>query len=72
MEEFAMAIRPSPEIEQRLEALARETGRSMAQLAREVVFQHIDAIEDYYLNGDREHDNVVTAYGTEFGVDLGL
>lgn len=67
-----MAIRPSQEIEQRLEALARETGRSMAQLAREAVFQHIDAIEDYYLNGGKEHDSGISAYGTEYGVDLGL
>ena len=66
-----MAIRLSPEIEQRLEALARETGRSTAQLAREAVFQHIDAIEDYYRNGQREQGHAAP-YGTEPGVDFGL
>ena len=66
-----MAIRLSPEIQQRLEALARETGRSTAQLAREAVFQHIDAIEDYYQNGQRDEGHI-TPYGTEPGVDFGL
>ena len=67
-----MSIRLSPEIEQRLEALARETGRSTAQLAREAVFQHIDAIEDYYLSGHADRTTTITPYGTEPGVDLGL
>ncbi|HEY0826116.1 MAG TPA: CopG family transcriptional regulator [Ramlibacter sp.] len=67
-----MAIRLSPEIEQRLEALARETGRSVAQLAREAVFQHIDAIEDYYLNGQTERTSTVAPYGAEPGLDHGL
>jgi predicted DNA-binding protein len=67
-----MAIRLSPEIEQRLEALARETGRSVSQLAREAVFQHMDAIEDYYLNGHAERTNAVAPYGAEPGLDLGL
>ena len=66
-----MSVRLSPEIEQRLEALARETGRSTAQLAREAMFQHMDAIEDYYQNGGREQHRA-TPYGTEPGVDLGL
>ena len=67
-----MASHPSPEIRQRLEALARETGRSTGQLAREAVFQHIDAIEDYYLQGGRHHGDEITPYGAEPGVDLGL
>jgi predicted DNA-binding protein len=67
-----MSVRLSPEIEQRLEALARETGRSTAQLAREAMFQHMDAIEDYYLNGHAERTQAVAPYGTEPGVDLGL
>ena len=66
-----MAIRLSPEIQQRLEALARETGRSTAQLAREAMFQHMDAIEDYYQNGQREQGHIAP-YGTEPGLDLGL
>jgi predicted DNA-binding protein len=37
-----MAIHPSPEIQQRLEALARETGRSTGQLAREAVEPGVD------------------------------
>lgn len=67
-----MAIQHSPEIEQRLEALARETGRSVASLAREALFQRIDAIEDFYQNHGTHHDSHVAPYGAEPGVDLGL
>ena len=67
-----MAIRVSLEVEQRLEALARETGRSVAALAREALFQHIDAIEDYYLNGRAHATTAVTPYGPEPGADFGL
>ena len=67
-----MAIHPSLEVQQRLEALARETGRSAGQVAREAIFQHIDAIEDYYLRGGKPHGDEITPYGAEPGVDLGL
>lgn len=67
-----MAIHQSQEIQERLEALARETGRSVAQLAREALFQHIDAIEDYYRNGGKDHGKTITPYGTEPDLDLGL
>ena len=36
-------------LEARLQARARRTGRSIAEVAREAVLDEIEAIEDYYL-----------------------
>ena len=38
-----------PEIEQRLDALARKTGRTKSFYAREAILRQIEDIEDYYL-----------------------
>lgn len=43
------SIRLSPEIEQRLDALAVKTGRTKAYYLREIVERGLDDIEDYYL-----------------------
>jgi RHH-type rel operon transcriptional repressor/antitoxin RelB len=42
-------IRLSPEIEERLNTLARETGRSKAFYLREAIESHLDDLEDIYL-----------------------
>jgi RHH-type rel operon transcriptional repressor/antitoxin RelB len=44
-----LALRLPPEIEQRLAALARKTGRSKSYYAREAILRHIEDLEDYYL-----------------------
>ena len=44
-----LALRLPPEIEQRLDALAKKTGRSKSYCAREAILRHIEDIEDYYL-----------------------
>ena len=44
-----LALRLPPEIEQRLDALARKTGRSKSYYAREAILRQIEDIEDYYL-----------------------
>ena len=44
-----LALRLPPEIEQRLDALAKKTGRSKSYYAREAILRHIEDIEDYYL-----------------------
>ena len=68
-----MAMQHSAEIEQRLEALARDTGRSVAALTREALFQRIEAIEDFYQNnGSALHPRRAAPYGAEPGVDFGL
>jgi RHH-type rel operon transcriptional repressor/antitoxin RelB len=44
-----LALRLPPEIERRLDALARKTGRTKSFYAREAILQHIEDIEDHYL-----------------------
>ena len=44
-----LALRLPPEIEQRLDALARKSGRSKSYYAREAILRHIEDIEDDYL-----------------------
>ena len=68
-----MAMQLSTEIEQRLDALARDTGRSVATLTREALFQRINAIEDYYQhNASARQARSGAPYGAEPGVDSGL
>jgi len=43
-----LAIRLSEDIEKRLEALARRTGRTKTYYAREAIVEHLDALEDLY------------------------
>lgn len=44
-----LAIRLPPDIEARLEALARATGRTKTFYAREAILEHLDDLEDLYL-----------------------
>ncbi|MBA3309249.1 MAG: TraY domain-containing protein [Nocardioidaceae bacterium] len=44
-----LALRLPPEIEQRLEALAKRTGRSKSFYAREAILEHLEDLEDLYL-----------------------
>ena len=44
-----LAIRLTPEIEKRLDALAKKTGRSKTYYAREAIQKHLEDLEDYYL-----------------------
>jgi RHH-type rel operon transcriptional repressor/antitoxin RelB len=44
-----LALRLPPEIERRLDALAKKTGRSKSFYAREAILRQIEDIEDYYL-----------------------
>ena len=44
-----LALRLPAEIEQRLDALARKTGRSKSYYAREAILRQLDDIENYYL-----------------------
>ncbi len=47
---FAMlAIRLEPEIEARLTALAKRTGRTKTFYAREAILEHLEDLEDVYL-----------------------
>jgi RHH-type rel operon transcriptional repressor/antitoxin RelB len=44
-----LALRLPPDIEQRLDALAKKTGRTKSYYAREAIVRQIEDIEDYYL-----------------------
>ena len=44
-----LAIRLPPEIEKRLTALAKRTGRTKTYYVREAVLEHLADLEDYYL-----------------------
>ena len=48
-----LAIRLPQEIEARLEALAKATGRSKTYYAREAILAHLDDLEDLYLAEQR-------------------
>ena len=49
---MATSIRLAPEIEQRLDFLAAQTGRSKAFYLRELIERGLEDLEDYYLAAD--------------------
>lgn len=67
-----LAIRLPEEIEQRLDALAKESGRTKTTLAREAILEHIDDLEDYYLAEARARKNRKTIPLEEVERKLGL
>ena len=48
-----LALRLPPEIEKRLDALARETGRTKSFYAREAILRHLEDLEDAHLAAKR-------------------
>jgi RHH-type rel operon transcriptional repressor/antitoxin RelB len=48
-----LALRLPPDIEARLELLARKTGRTKSYYAREAILAHLDDLEDAYLATSR-------------------
>jgi RHH-type rel operon transcriptional repressor/antitoxin RelB len=67
-----LAIRLPESIENRLNALAQETGRAKSTLAREAILEYIDDIEDYYLAEARARKNRNTISLEEVERELGL
>ena len=51
-----LAIRLQPEIEGRLDALAKQTGRTKTYYAREAILKYLDEFEDIYLSEKRLED----------------
>jgi len=48
-----LAIRLPAEVETRLAALAKATGRTKSYYAREAILEHLDDLEDLYLAEER-------------------
>lgn len=48
-----LAIRLPPEVESRLQALAKATGRTKTFYAKEAILKHIEDLEDRYLAEQR-------------------
>ena len=44
-----LAIRIPPEIEKRLDQLAKRTGRTKSFYAREAILRHLEDLEDFHL-----------------------
>ncbi|RWA73309.1 CopG family transcriptional regulator [Mesorhizobium sp. M1C.F.Ca.ET.193.01.1.1] len=69
------SVRPSPEIEQRLEDLAWKTGRSKAQHLPDFVERGLEDLEDYYLAAEVQErirlgeESVVSAENFWYGLD---
>ena len=67
-----LAIRLDPEIESRLERLAKKTGRTKTFYAREAILEHLDDLEDIYLAKRRLEHPSRTFSADEVKHDLGL
>ena len=48
-----LALRLPPDLEARLDALAKKTGRTKSFYAREAIVEHIEDLEDMYLAEER-------------------
>ena len=73
---MATSIRLAPEIEQRLDFLASQTGRTKAFYLRELIERGLEDMEDYYLAADvlerLRKGQEKTHAAADVGADLGL
>lgn len=67
-----LAIRLTPDIEDRLNRLTQETGRTKTALAREAILEHLDDLEDFYLAEARARQNRKTIPLSDVERELGL
>lgn len=67
-----LAIRLAPEIEKRLEILAKRTGRTKTFYAREAILEHLADLEDIYLISERLKTPGKTYSAQEVKDELGL
>ena len=52
-----LALRLPPDLEKRLDDLAKRTGRTKSYYAREALIEHIDDLEDMYLAEQQLREN---------------
>ena len=67
-----LAIRLDPEIENRLDRLAKKTGRTKTFYARQAILQHLEELEDIYLATQRLRRPARTYSDQEVKRELGL
>lgn len=67
-----LAIRLDPDIESRLERLAKKTGRTKTFYAREAILEHLEDLEDIYLASRRLEHPAKTYSAGEVKHELGL
>ena len=67
-----LAIRLDPDIENRLERLAKMTGRTKTFYAREAILAHLEDLEDVYLASKRLEQPTKIYAAEEVKHDLGL
>ncbi len=63
-----LAIRLPPEIEARLEALAKRTGRTKTFYAREAINEHLGDLEDLY-DVEKRYEDFLTSGGKTYTLD---
>ncbi len=63
-----LAIRLPEEIEKRLNALAKETGRTKSFYVREAILEHLDDLEDLYL-AEQELADIRAGRGTSISLE---
>ena len=61
-----------PEIEKRLDALAKKTGRTKTFYAREAILEHLEDLEDVYLATERLQRPTKTYSAEDVKHELGL
>jgi len=67
-----LAIRLDPDTENRLERLAKQTGRTKTFYAREAILHHLEELEDTYLALERLEQPGKTYSAQEVKNELGL
>ena len=67
-----LAIRLQPDIEKRLDRLAKRTGRTKTFYAREAILQHLEDLEDYFLAADAAKNPGSTYSSEQAKRELGL
>jgi RHH-type rel operon transcriptional repressor/antitoxin RelB len=67
-----LAIRLDKEIEQRLDRLAKRTGRTKTFYARQAILEHLEDLEDYYLAAEAVEEPGAEYSSGEVKRELGL
>lgn len=67
-----LAIRLDPDIEKRLDRLAKMTGRTKTFYAREAILEHLEDLEDTYLATQRLQLPAKTHSAQDVKRELGL